>query len=134
MKKMIPLLVAVVLAALVSAPHAQEKVALTTPETKPTNTGYTVERFTLDYVAATIVIQLKGDNGEALSCVYGPSTTPTGQFLLDGLNKANLSAAYAGNATTGSLKQRIFHRLVVMNEAPAVCGKSLAGSVAGTVP
>lgn len=113
---------------------AQERVGLTVPEAKPSNTGYIVERLTLDYVAATIVIQLRGDNGEAVSCAYGPATNPTAQTLLVALNKANLSTAYAGNAATGSLKQRIFHRLVIMNEAPVVCGVSLAGSVAGTVP
>lgn len=113
---------------------AQERVGLTVPEAKPSNTGYVVERLTLDYTAATILIQLKGDNGEAVSCAYGPMTVPTGQTLLDGLNKSNLSTAYAGNAATGSLKQRIFHRLVIMNEAPTVCGRSLTGTVTGTVP
>lgn len=113
---------------------AQERIGLTTPEAKPNNTGYVVERLTLDYVAASILVQLRGDNGEAVSCAYNSTTTPTGQTLLDGLNKANLSTAYTGNVTTGSLKQRIFHRLVIMNEAPAVCGRSLVGTVTGTVP
>lgn len=130
-KNIITILLVIITSVLMSG---QERVGLTVPEAKPSNTGYTVERLTLDYVAASILIQLRGDNGEAVSCAYSSTTTPTGQTLLDGLNKSNLSTAYVGNGTTGSLKQRIFHRLVTMNEAPAVCGRSLSGTVTGTVP
>lgn len=113
---------------------AQERITLSAPETKPSNTAYRLERLTLDVERGAISLQLLGVNGEPVSCVYGPTTNPTGATLLAALNKANLSTAYAGNATTGSLTQRIFHRLVVMNEAPAVCGVSLAGSLTGSVP
>lgn len=58
----------------------------------------------------------------------------TGTTLITALNKANLSLAYVGTAATGSLKQRIHHRLVVMGESTAVCGKTLAGTLAGAVP
>jgi hypothetical protein len=114
--------------------RAQETITLTTPETKPSNAEYRLGRLTIDADAGTIHIQLKGQNGEAKSCLYHADTTPTGTFLLTALNKANLSTAYAGNATTGSLKQRIFHRLVVLGEGAAVCSAGLAGTVTGTVP
>jgi len=113
---------------------------LTAPETVPANQTYRLERLTLtpDDTATvgtdegSIVIQLQGvERANAVSCTYSASSTPTGTFLITALNKANLSTAYAGNATTGSLVQRIFHRLVIMNEAPAVCGRSLTGSLAG---
>lgn len=120
--------------------EAQERITLSTPETVPSNVNYRTERLIIneDDPATTpdegyITIQLAGvERPNAVSCNYNASTTPTGTFLITALNKANLSTAYAGNATTGSLKQRIFHRLVVMNEAPAVCGRSLTGSLSGT--
>jgi hypothetical protein len=113
----------------------QELVTLTTPETKPPNPAYHVATLVIDLDAGLLAITLKGVNDEVVNCVYATNTTPTGAVLITGLNKANLASAYAGNATTGTLKQRIFHRLVVMNEAPSVCnGKSLAGVLAGTVP
>jgi hypothetical protein len=123
-----------VLLIMVAPVAGQEKITLTTPETKPSNAEYRLERLTIDADAGTIHIQLKGQNGEAKSCLYHSATTPTGATLIVGLNKANLSTAYAGNATTGSLKQRIFHRLVVMGEGAAVCSNGLAGTVTGTVP
>jgi hypothetical protein len=113
---------------------AQETITLTTPETKPSNAAYRLERLTIDADAGTIHIQLKGQNGEAKACLYHAATTPTGATLIIGLNKANLPTAYAGNATTGSLTQRIFHRLVVLGEGAAVCSNGLAGTVTGTVP
>lgn len=113
---------------------AQETVTLSVAEQPPSNTAYHVERLTLDFETGRILIQLLGVNGEAKSCVYTASTTPTGTFLLTALNKSNLSSAYAGNATTGSLKQRIFHRLVVMGEGASVCTGGLSGTVTGSVP
>lgn len=121
---------------------AQEKITLSIAETKPSNAEYRIERLQLQYDnpatagadEGIIVIQLLGQNSEPVSCVYNAASSPTGTFLLTALNKANLSTAYAGNATSGSLAQRIFHRLVVMGESTAVCGKTLTGSLAGTVP
>lgn len=120
---------------------AQEVASLTTPETKPSNTQYAIERITetVDDPATpadegVLVIQLTGLNHEAVSCVYNATTTPTATVLINGQNKANFSTAYAGNATTGSRRQRIFHRLVVMGESTAVCGKTITGTVAGVVP
>lgn len=121
--------------------ESQERVDLTAPETKPSNPSYSIERITETFDDATtpadeglIYIQLKGANGEAVSCTYTATTTPTATALSTGQNKANFSTAYAGNATTGSRRQRIFHRLVVMGESTAVCGKTLTGTVAGVVP
>lgn len=118
---------------------AQEKITLTVPES---NADYRIANLVLVYddPATTadegaILLDLKGTGNAApsVSCRYGANTSPTGTFLINALNKSDLSSAYAGNATTGSLKQRVFHRLVVLNEAPTVCGKSLAGVLAGSV-
>lgn len=119
---------------------AQERVTLTAPEVLPSNLTYRTDRITIteDDPATTqdegsIVIQLMGvERPSTISCSYNSTTSPTGTFLIVALNKANLSTVYASNPSTGSLKQRIFHRLVVMNEAPAICGRSLAGSLSGT--
>lgn len=128
------------LLAMALAGRAQERITLSAPETLPNNLTYRTERITInedDPATAsvdegTITIQLMGvERPSAVTCVYNATSSPTGTFLIVALNKSNLSAAYAGNATTGSLKQRIFHRLVVMNEAPAVCGRSLVGSLSG---
>jgi hypothetical protein len=113
---------------------AQERITLTTPETTPSNTTYRIERFNLDVDAGVVAIYLLGVNGEAVNCQYAATTNPTGAFLITALNKANLSLAYAGNATTGSLRQRIFHRLVVMGESATVCTKPLTGTLTGAVP
>lgn len=116
---------------------AQEKITLATPESK-TNTGWDTARIILDQELGRIEIQLKGDNNEPNRCVYTATTTPTGAFLLTQLNKANLSSAYAGNATTGSLKQRIQHRLNIgpgtMGESAQVCEKPITGTLTGSVP
>ena len=119
---------------------AQERISLSAPETVPNNQTYRVERIVLEEDDPNVVgdqafirIQIMGvERPVSATCTYTASTNPTGTFLLVALNKANLSSAYAGNGTTGSLKQRIFHRLVVMNEAPAICGRSLAGSLTGS--
>jgi hypothetical protein len=116
---------------------AQEIVTLSVAETKPSNANYRVASFVMDVDAGLLSITLKGVDDVAyppVSCTYASNTTPTGASLILGLNKANLSSAYAANATTGSLKQRIFHRLVVMGESTAVCGKTLTGTLAGSVP
>ena len=65
--------------------------------------------------------------------IWSSPSNPTGTILINGLNKANLSVAYNNNATTGSLRQRIYHRLVIMGESTAVCSKPLVGTLAGTV-
>lgn len=134
MKQFRLLLVSLALCLQTGIPFAQETATLTAPEQPPSNAVFHTERITLDMDGGTIHIQLKGQNGEAMSCLYTPSTNPTGTFLINALNKANLSSAYNNNATTGSLKQRIFHRLVVMNEAAAVCGRSIIGTLTGSVP
>lgn len=118
---------------------AQERIALSAPESLPNNVHYEMRRFTIEFdnVATPddegrIYIHLAGvERPIQVACVYSDRTTPTATSLINPFNKANLGSAYAGNATTGSLKQRIHHRLVVMNEAPAVCGRSLAGSLTG---
>ena len=115
---------------------AQEKATLTVADS---NADYRVAVLQLTsndpQTAADeghIYIRLDGIAPWRTECTYNATTTPTGTFLINALNKANLSTAYAGNATTGSLKQRILHRLVVMNEAAAVCNRALAGTVTGS--
>lgn len=126
---------------LVAAAAAQERITLSVQETVPANANYRVERLILqqDDPATTsvdegsITIQFLGvERPVPVTCVYNATSTPTGTTLLIGFNKANFSLAYAANATSGSLVQRIHHRLVVMNEAPAVCGRSLTGTLTGT--
>lgn len=135
------LLVLLLLAACVSIAPAQERISLTASETAVANTKYRVDHLlftendpdTASIDEGVIVIQLIGiERRISVSCVYSSTTTPTATTLITALNTANLSSAYNNNASTGSLKQRIFHRLVIMNEAPAVCGKSLAGTLTGT--
>lgn len=117
----------------------QERISLTTGETVPTVNTYRVADFQIlpddpdtSQDDGVLRIQLIGvERRVGVTCVYTAQTTPTGTFLINALNKANLSSTYAANATTGSLVQRIFHRLVVMNEAPAVCGRALTGTLTG---
>jgi hypothetical protein len=118
---------------LTGAAVAQELVTLTTPETKPSNTAYHIDKVNLDVDAGALWISLKGITDEVVVCTYNATTNPTGASLILGLNKANLSTAYAANATTGSLKQRIAHRLIVMGESATVCTKTLVGTLTGTV-
>src|SRR3990167_11321607 len=131
------------LIALCVAPlRGQERITLTTPETTPNNTAYRIDRVTLisnDPGTAQddgfVHIQLTGiDQPNTVVCSYTATTSPTGTFLVNALNKANLSSAYVGNATTGSLKQRILHRLVILGEAATVCDRPLNGAIDGTVP
>lgn len=136
------LICALALAALAFAALAEETVTLSAAETKPSNSTYRIERITLQFddpaTAGTdegqIVLSLRGQNGEARSCIYSSTTTPTATTLLTALNKSDLSSVYAGNATTGSLKQRVFHRLAVLGESLTVCGVTVAGSLTGSVP
>ena len=95
-----------------------ERVDLTSAETYPSNTQYSVERLTLDWTGGSINVQLKGLNGESKSVVYNATTSPTGANLMVSLNKANLS--------TRSLVQRIFDQLIASGY--------LVGTVAGSVP
>ena len=122
--------------------HAQELIILTTPESVATLTGFRIERLITEpnnpdtpSDEGRLIIQLAGGGRPvALMWEYHARTTPTGTFLITALNKANLSTVYAGNATTGSLKQRVHHRLVVMGEAAQVCGRAITGSLSGSPP
>jgi hypothetical protein len=96
---------------------AQERLDLTTPETKPTNPTYTISLVTFDWERGTVIATLKGTNGELLTKVYTGSTAPTGISLMIALNKSN-------NSTT-SLQKRIF--LQLQADIPA-----LAGAINGT--
>lgn len=117
----------------------QERITLTVAESNP---GYDMVNLVIvpDNAATPTIdegqlsMDLRGSVGENVSCRYGAGTNPTATFLINGLNKANLSTAYNNNATTGSLKQRIFHRLVIMGESTQVCGKTLIGTLTGSVP
>ena len=137
MKRVLMVLVAL----LTGMAEAQERVTLTAPESLPTTTQYRISTLTLESDdpgtvgtdEGQIQIVLMGlERPAVVSCTYSATSSPTGTFLINALNKSNLSSTYNNNATTGSLKQRIFHRLVVLNEAPAVCGRSLVGSLTGT--
>lgn len=118
---------------------AQEKITLTVAESVP---EYRIGNLSLIYDdpatagvdEGAIVIDLRGAGTASVSCRYGASTSPTATFLINALNKSDLSSNYNNNATTGSLKQRVFHRLVIMGESTAICGKTLTGSLAGSVP
>jgi len=130
----------VVVGLLGASAGAQERITLTAPETAPNNLKYRVARLEIDEddpdtVAdeGRIMLNLIGvERRVEVTCIYRATTSPTGTFLINALNKADLSSTYNNNATTGTLKQRIFHRLVIMNEAPTICGKSLAGTLTGT--
>lgn len=122
-------------------PDAQERITLTVPETVVSNQNYRVERTiqqpddpaTAGVDEGVFTIQLIGvERAVPLTCLYTAQTTPTGTFLINGMNKANFSTAYAGNASTGSFNQRIQHRLVVMSESTFACGKTLTGTLTGT--
>ena len=111
----------------------QEKILRTTPIVDSDN-DLSTARVILDEEHSRIEIQLRGTFGKPNRCAYTPTTNPTGRFLLDGLNKANLSSAYNNNANSGSLKQRIYHRLVIMGESAQVCEQAITGTLTGSVP
>lgn len=111
MKRILSLLVVVWLSA---GAFAQERVNLTAPETKPSNTAYHIARLTLDWDGARIDIVLVGVNGEQNTITYNAVAATN---LMIALNKANL--------TTRSLNQRIFDKLIADG--------FLAGTVAGAV-
>lgn len=106
----------IVLAAVVVGVRAQERVDLSVPVTRANTTDYHLERITIDIDASTILVQLKGNNGETLSKAYNSTTTPTGASLISTLNTSN-------NSTT-SLIKRVYNRLLADNV--------IAGSVSGT--
>lgn len=130
-------------AALATRGIAQERITLTVPETAPNNLTYRLDSvsFTLDdpntasIDEGVMTIRLVGvERAISVSCIYNSATSPTGTATIIALNKANLSTAYANNATTGSLIQRIFHRLFSggLNEGPAICGRALTGTLTGS--
>lgn len=104
-----------------------EHVALTTPETKPSNPRYEIVSVTEQWQLGSIEIRLRGANGETRTCVYdangltrsnGTTNTsaPTGLTLMRQQNTANFSGV--------SRQRRIFERLIADGE--------FAGAVAGT--
>lgn len=124
----------------VSLAARQERITLSSPETVPNVLTYRVDQFgyQMDDPSTAVDegvlhIRLIGvERPVPNTCTYNAATTPTATFLITALQKANLSTAYAGNATTGSLTQRIFHRLVVMGEASQVCDRPIAGILTGS--
>jgi hypothetical protein len=119
---------------------AQERITLTSPEAAPSVQKYRVADFNLhpddpdtpDDEGRLFMVLVGVERPVVVNCLYDKSTATTGTFLITALNKANLSSAYNNNATTGSLTQRVFHRLVVMGESTAVCGKTLTGTLTGS--
>lgn len=119
---------------------AQERIQLTVPDVAPTINNLRLSNFRFeednpstpaDEGMMTMEFVGVEREGNPIRCTYNATTNPTGTFLIVNLQKANLSTAYAGNATTGSLKQRIHHRLVVMNERLQVCPNLPTGSLTG---
>lgn len=121
---------------------AQERITLSSPETvtvTPINNyrnlsfGFEEDNPNTPADEGVLYINVTGvERDNPMRCEYNSLSNPTGTFLINQLNKANLSTAYAGNATTGSLKQRIYHRLVVLAESKNVCPRQLIGSLTGT--
>lgn len=117
----------------------QVRVTLTVPVTSPSLSNYELDRITIqpDIIDTSndegvIQIYLRGvERTASLTCTYNSTTPQKATPLITGLLKANLNSVYAGNATTGNLEQRIYHRLVVMKEAIDVCGVSLVGTLTG---
>lgn len=102
-----------------------ETIILATAEVTPSisTTDYRVVFLSLDWDRSTIVIRLRGTNGESRSFTYGGdrlSATDEQRAealaLMVALNKANLS--------TKSLQRRILERLIADGK--------LRGSVSGT--
>ena len=104
------------LALLGAAVYAQEKVDLSSPVVRANTTDYHLERIVIDVDNGSILVQLKGNNGETLSKAYNSTTSPTGASLISTLNASN-------NSTT-SLVKRVYNRLI----ADGV----IAGTVSGT--
>lgn len=101
---------------LASVGWSQERLTLTTPIARPSQTQYRLSSLFLDWDHAEITVTLTGQQaGDVITRRYQGATATA--FMV-ALNKANLA--------TRSLSQRIFDRLI----ADAV----LAGSVTGTVP
>ena len=91
-----------------------EQCTLTTPETSPTNTYWSVASLSLDWPNARVDIRLKGTNGESKHHSYNGTIATT---LMVALNKANLSIT--------SLHARILQRLVTDGV--------IAGTISGVV-
>jgi len=92
-----------------------ETVTLTTPEITPqiTTTDYRVSYLQLDIERASVVIHLRGTNGERKEVRYdGPAATS----LMGALNTANLSVK--------SLQRRILERIITDGR--------IAGAVSGS--
>jgi hypothetical protein len=91
-----------------------EAVTLTTPEITPqiTTTDYRVIGLLLEWERASIVMHLRGTNGERKECRYDGAEATT---LMRALNVANLSIK--------SLHRRILERLIADGK--------IAGSVSG---
>jgi hypothetical protein len=94
-----------------------EEYTLTTPETTPavTNAAYKVEMLHFDWVAGTIGVRLKGQNGELIHTGYGgPMATQAEKDeaiqMMRSLNTANL--------TTKSLHKRVLERLSTDGKIP----------------
>ena len=103
-----------VIAGIEAGVWAGEQLTLTKPITTPSTTGYTVERLTLNWPDATILLQFRGSNGEAASCAWSDATATT---LMRQLNKLDLSVK--------SLQRRLLERAM----ADGCLG---AGTVVGT--
>lgn len=80
-----------------------ETLTLTTPEVVPqiTTSDYKIASLLLDVEGSTIVVHLRGTNGERKEFRYEGATAKT---LLTALNKADLSVK--------SLQRRILERLL----------------------
>jgi hypothetical protein len=100
-----------------------EDLVLATPEVIPqiTTSTYRLVGLSLDWERATIVIRLRGANGETKTFTYGGNDAPLAEKqkalnLMIALNKADLSVK--------SLQRRVLERLVADG--------LLAGAVSGT--
>lgn len=81
-----------------------EQIDLTTPEVKPANTAYHLERLTMDFDAGTIYVQLKGVNGESRSRMYDKTTTPSGPNVLKNLITGDYSVVSMVRFIYGRIK------------------------------
>ena len=94
--------------------QAAEQVDLTAPDqVRPGTSTYTLKELNLDWVNKTVVIVLRGSNGENKTVVYGENEGSVA--MLKALNKANLSVK--------SLHRRVMERLLADGH--------LAGSISG---